>query len=69
MLWEKRIEYDGSNNPIYIGWNKQPNASTAILTWFIIKNEFDGTNLVRSQLPDDGAQFDYAWDDRATYFS
>lgn len=69
MLWEKRIENDGSGNPLYIGYNKQANASTAVESWFIIKNSYSGGFLVRSQLPDDGAQFKYAWDDRATYFS
>ncbi|HTJ53640.1 MAG TPA: hypothetical protein VL443_29500 [Cyclobacteriaceae bacterium] len=68
MVWEKRIEYDG-NNPIYVGWNKEPNASTAKETWYIIKNTFSGSNLTRSQLPDEGALFNYAWDDRATLFS
>ena len=69
MLWEKRIENDGSGNPLYIGYNKEPNASTSTLGWFIIKNTYSGTFLTRSQLPDDGPQFKYAWDSRATYFT
>lgn len=68
-FWEKRIENNGSGQPIYIGYNKEPNASTSSESWFIVKNTYTATFLTRSQLPDDGAQFKYSWDSRATYFT
>lgn len=65
---EKRIAYTG-DNPEYIGWNRQANASTTALTWFIVKMSYSGDNVTRVQLPDNGATFSYAWDSRNTYFS
>jgi len=69
MFLEKRISYDGSNNPEYIGYNREPNAATDIETWLVFKMTYTGTNLTRYQLPDDGVQWKYTWDDRATYFT
>lgn len=68
MFLEKRMAYDGDNLE-YVGYNREPNASTSDSSWFIIKNTYSGTNITRYQLPDDGPQFKYAWDDRATFFS
>lgn len=68
-LLEKRIENDISGNPLYIGYNKEPNESTTSETWLIFKLLYSGGYVVRYQLPDDGAIFKYAWDDRATLFS
>lgn len=65
---EKRIEYTG-DNPIYIGWTKTPNAATSQESFFIVKLTYSGDNPTRIQLPDDGAQFKYAWDDRASLFA
>lgn len=66
---EKRMENDGNDNPIFVGYNRSPNAPTDNLSWFIVKIEYSGTAPIRYQLPDEGPQFKYAWDDRATYFS
>lgn len=67
---EKRIENDGSGNPLYVGFTRTQNQSTAAEEWYIIKMSYDGGGFVdRVQLPDDGPQFKYAWDDRATLFS
>ena len=68
-LLEKRLENDGSGNPLYIGYNKEPNESTASETWLIFKLSYSGGYVVRYQLPDSGAVFKYAWDDRASLFS
>jgi len=69
LFWEVRIEYSGTN-PIYVAYNKTPNASTSDPTWYIFKNTFDGSdNLTRKQLPDSGAEFKYAYDDRVSLFS
>jgi hypothetical protein len=69
LILEKRMENDGNGNPIYIGYNKQPNAPTGASTWFIVKITYSGTNPVRYQLPDNGVKFQYDWDSRATFFS
>ena len=66
---EMRMENDANGNPIYIGYNKTPNASTAADSWYIIKVTYDGNQSpTYQQLPLNGVRFAYAWDDRATYF-
>ena len=66
---EKRIENDGSGNPLYVGYAKKPNESTAATTWFITKISYSGGYPVRVQIPDDGPKFGYAWDSKAAAFS
>jgi len=68
MFFEKRIEYDGNNNPIYIGYNRHQNTATDDESWFIVKITYSGNNPTYYQLPANGPQFVYSWDDRATYF-
>ena len=67
MFLEKRMSYSGDNIE-YVGYNREPNAATTDLSWFIIKNTYSGANITRYQLPKDGPQFKYAWDSRATSF-
>lgn len=69
MFQEKRMENDVNGNPVFIGYNKRPNASTTALTWFIVKITYSGTAVTRYQLPDNGVQFKYAWDSRSSYFT
>lgn len=69
QFFEQRIENDGNGNPIYIGYTKKANESTAAETWFIKKISYSGGYPIRVQLPDNGPQFKYAWDDRASLFS
>lgn len=68
MFLEKRMSYDGDNVE-YIGYNREPNATTTDLSWYIVKMTYSGSNVTRYQLPDSGPQFKYAWDSRASYFS
>lgn len=68
MFFEKRLSYSGTDVE-YVGYNREPDASTTEETWFIIKNEYSGGNLTRYRLPDNGPQFKYAWDSRASYFA
>ena len=63
------MDYDGSNNLIYIGYNKKPNAPTAESSWYIVKLTYSGSNVTRYQLPDTGAKFGYDWDNRTTFFT
>jgi len=65
---EKRMSYSGDNLE-YVGYNREPNAATTDTTWFIIKMTYSGSNVTRYQLPDNGVEFKYAWDSRATYFT
>lgn len=69
MFWEKRLDLNGDGNPVYIAWNKTPNASQSSLSWFLVKLTYSGLNVVRYQLPDAGCQFKYSYTARATYFS
>lgn len=68
QLLEKRFAYTGSNVE-YEGWAKKPNASTAEPVWYIVKYTYNAALRTRHQLPNDGPNFKYIWDDRATYFS
>lgn len=68
-LLEGRFENDGNGNPIYVGYSPYPNAATAEPIWYIRKIIYSGENVVRTQLPDDGIKFGYAWDSRSSYFS
>lgn len=68
MFLEQRIEYSG-DNAIYIGYTRQASAPTDAAVWFIVKLTYSGSNVTRVQLPDSGASFEYAWDDRVTYFT
>lgn len=68
-LLEGRFENNGEGNPIYIGYSPFPNADTSLSIWYIRKIIYDGENVVRTQLPDGGIKFAYAWDDRDSYFS
>jgi len=66
---EIRYERDDSDIALYIGYNREPNASTSDLSWFIVKNTVADGAITRQQLPDNGVQYKYSWDDRATYFT
>lgn len=69
-LYEVRLENDPDGNTLYIGKTIIPDGSTSAEIWSIIKLSYDVNNfLVRKQLPDAGQGFNYAWDERATYFS
>jgi hypothetical protein len=69
QLLEKRFSHTGLSSIEYEGWAKKPNASTAEPIWYIVKYVYDAGLKVRQQLPDEGPEFEYIWDDRATYFS
>lgn len=68
-LLEGRFENNGDNNPIYIGYTPIPNGSPSEAIWYIQKITYDGQAIIRKQQPDDGPQFTYVCDDRASYFS
>ena len=66
-----RIEYDGSNNPIYVGRAKVGTLD-AQAKWQIALNTFSGTNLTSTTWPQNAlgnasAEYEFVWDDRASY--
>ena len=68
MFLEKRMSYDGDNLE-YVAYNREPNAATTEATWFVVEMTYAGANVTRYQLPDNGVEFKYTWDDRAAAFS
>ena len=59
------LEYDGSNNPIYIGL-AATGSSTGAAVWLIRKLAYDGSNNLLSILYANGAQaFNQIWTGRA----
>lgn len=68
-LYETRIENDSSGKIIYVGLSQQAAAPTDEPIWFIFKLSYDINGFLDyKQLPNNGGQFTYIWDDRATYF-
>lgn len=69
-MLEKRLENDASGRPLYVGYSIIPNAPTNEKVWMIRKFYYDGNDFLnRDQLPDDGPNFIYEWDDRVNCFS
>lgn len=69
IFLEKRMDYDGSNNMIYVGYSQHINADPAVDTWYIVKLIYDvSNNLTRYELPSGGVAFKYIWNSRTTYF-
>lgn len=60
-----QIEYDGSNNPIFVG-NAIPGSPTASAVWRIMKITYVGTNPTVIQWPNGTNQYLFVWNDRAS---
>lgn len=61
-----RLEYDGNNNPIYLGL-AAPGTATSDTLWQIRKLTFDGNNNVTAiQYADGTPSFTKEWDERTT---
>lgn len=66
-LYTTALEYDGSNNPIYVGHTLQGSLKSA-LAWQIRKLTFDGSNnLTDIKFANGSLNFDMIWDNRATF--
>ena len=65
---EMLFENDSNGNPIYIGFSTVTSAIGSMKAWYIIKLTYSGTYLTRVQTPYFGPNWNYIWDDRATYF-
>lgn len=57
------VDYDGSNNPIYVGKAK-PGSSGASAVWQIAKMTFSGTNMTSKRFASGNLAFDKIWDNR-----
>lgn len=57
--YQIRVEYDGSNNPLYIGYAPRGEASSAS-AWLIQKFTYSGTNMTLRQIAYN------TWDNRAS---
>ena len=62
-----QVEYDASNNPIYIG-DAVTGTATSAAAWRIKKITYDASNNPTGiQWADGSTKFDKVWDDRTTY--
>lgn len=61
------VEYDGSNNAIYIG-RAQPGTAKSATSWQISKLTYDGSNnMTDLQWCQGNDNFEFVWNDRASY--
>lgn len=68
-LYETRLENDVNGNVLYVGKAVDPGTPTDEPKWYIKKLGYDINGFLDLiQLPNEGANFTYAWDLRATYF-
>ena len=63
----QKIEYDGSNNAIYIG-RAQPGTAVSAAGWNICKLTYDGSNnMTDLKWANSSDNFEFIWNDRASY--
>lgn len=61
----KQIEYDGNNNPLYIGFAK-PGTATSDDEWLILKLTWSGSNVTAIEYAGSAASYDQVWDNRVS---
>lgn len=61
-----KIEYDSSNNPVYIG-EAAPGTETTEATWRIKKITYSGSDIIAVEWASATTEFNKIWDDRAEY--
>lgn len=50
IYWENiRVEYDGSDNPIYVGFNENVEAAEGDTDWDVLKINYTGSNAEEIQ--------------------
>lgn len=59
------FEYDGSNNPVYIGF-AEPGSATSDPAWLIRKLTWSGSNVTAIQYANGSTVFNSIWDNRAS---
>jgi YD repeat-containing protein len=66
-LWTVALDYDGSDNLIYVGW-AWPGTLKSVAEWRIIKLTYDGSgNLTDVTYADGVDTFTKEWDERLSY--
>lgn len=69
-LYEVRTENNSSGQVLYVGKCITPNGDTSLPIWYIKMLGYDSNNFLNHiQLPVNGPNFTYIWDNRADYFS
>lgn len=64
----RAYEFDGSNNPIYLGTADAAGAAKSANAWRIIKITYDGSNNPTDiQYPSGSGAFTFIWNSRASY--
>ena len=61
-----RIEYDGSNNPIYVG-EAESGSGESELKWRIKKLTYTGSNVTQIDWCEGSEGFKYKWSERTSY--
>ena len=61
-----RIEYDGSNNPIYVG-EAESGSGESELKWRIKKLTYSGSNVTQIDWCEGSEGFKYKWSERTSY--
>ncbi len=65
--FDKIIDYDGNDNPIYVGAASR-GAETSNTVWRIFKINYDGNdNPTSIGWPNKSKDFSFEWDERTTY--
>lgn len=68
-LYETRLENTVDGQILYVGKSIKPGSDVSLPIWYIKKLSYDSNGFVNYiQLPVDGPNFTYSWNDRATYF-
>lgn len=60
------VEYDGDDNPIFIGYAKPGTANSAD-QWLIQQLTWSGGNMVTLRFAGGSLDFGFVWNDRASY--
>ena len=63
---DQRVDNDGGDNPIYLGF-AQPGTADGTLAWQIYKLAWSGGNMTHMRWADGTDEFTKSWTLRATY--
>ncbi len=61
----KRMDYNASNLPLYIGW-AIPGTGAGDAAWLITKHTYSGNNVTLIAFADGNTNFDNIWNNRTS---
>ena len=61
----KRMDYNASNLPLYIGW-AVPGTAASAASWQITRMTYSGNNVTLIEFADSDTNFDNIWDSRTS---